>query len=59
MGVDFRPLNATARAEAVAKLDYFIEPLRKLAPDMGAYMNEVCLGHPLSYLLTGVPCRSS
>ncbi|KAH8907907.1 FAD-binding domain-containing protein [Coniochaeta sp. PMI_546] len=40
VGVDFSPLNATARAEAVAKLDYFIEPLRKLAPDMGAYMNE-------------------
>lgn len=43
VGVDFHPLNATARAEAVAKLDYFIEPLRKLAPDMGAYMNEVCM----------------
>jgi len=41
VGVDFQPLNATARLEAVAKLDYLVEPLRRLAPDMGAYMNEV------------------
>ncbi|OIW31030.1 FAD-binding domain-containing protein [Coniochaeta ligniaria NRRL 30616] len=40
VGVDFHPLNATARAEAMAKLNYSLEPLRKLAPDMGAYMNE-------------------
>lgn len=41
MPVSFEPLNATARIEAVKKLDYLVEPLRKLAPGSGAYMNEV------------------
>ena len=40
--VVFPPLNPTAREEALAKLDYYIDPLRKLAPSTGAYMNEVC-----------------
>ncbi|KAI3335440.1 hypothetical protein F4824DRAFT_489622 [Ustulina deusta] len=36
----FSPLNATARAEALTIVDTLTEPLRKLAPDMGAYVNE-------------------
>lgn len=44
VGVSFAPLNATAKAEAVDKMNYLLDPLRKLAPDSGAYMNEVCTG---------------
>lgn len=40
-GVSFQPKNATAKAEALVKLNASIEPVRKLAPDMGSYMNEV------------------
>ncbi|KAI0453359.1 FAD-binding domain-containing protein [Xylaria acuta] len=36
----FPPLNATARAEALDIVNNITEPLRKLAPDMGAYVNE-------------------
>ncbi|GAW19589.1 hypothetical protein ANO14919_090770 [Xylariales sp. No.14919] len=39
-GHAFLPLNATARAEALAIVDDRTEPLRQLAPDMGAYVNE-------------------
>ncbi|KAK3363439.1 hypothetical protein B0T25DRAFT_445124 [Lasiosphaeria hispida] len=39
-GVDFEPLNTTARAEALSKVNYYLEPMRELAPDLGAYMNE-------------------
>jgi hypothetical protein len=40
-GTGFAPLNATARTEALATVDALTEPLRQLAPDMGAYVNEV------------------
>ncbi|KAB5560154.1 hypothetical protein GE09DRAFT_1172906 [Coniochaeta sp. 2T2.1] len=40
VGLDFKPLNATARAEAVKKVDYLLQGLRGLAPGMGAYVNE-------------------
>ncbi|KAI1360344.1 hypothetical protein F5Y08DRAFT_52124 [Xylaria arbuscula] len=39
-GHAFLPLNATARAEALTIVDQRTEPYRKLAPDMGAYVNE-------------------
>ncbi|KAK0729871.1 hypothetical protein B0H67DRAFT_13871 [Lasiosphaeris hirsuta] len=39
-GVDFEPLNRTARTEALSKVNYYLEPMRELAPDSGAYMNE-------------------
>jgi len=41
LGVGFAPLNATAKDEAFVRLDNLVEPLRKLAPDSGAYVNEV------------------
>lgn len=41
-GVNFQPLNQTAKQEAIADMDTMLDPLRKLAPNMGAYMNEVC-----------------
>jgi len=40
-GVSFAPLNATAKQEALDKVDKRTEPLREIAPDMGAYVNEV------------------
>lgn len=39
--IAFPPLNATAKAEAIANVNATMEPLRELAPDMGAYINEV------------------
>lgn len=39
----FPPLNATAKAEAIKAVDQSVAALRDLAPDMGAYMNEVSL----------------
>ncbi|KAI1122431.1 hypothetical protein F5Y10DRAFT_254122 [Nemania abortiva] len=36
----FQPLNATARAEAISIVDNITEPLRQIAPDTGAYLNE-------------------
>jgi hypothetical protein len=42
VGVSFQPLNQTAKAEALQKLNYYVEGLRRLTPDSGAYMNEVC-----------------
>ncbi|KAI0191937.1 FAD-binding domain-containing protein [Astrocystis sublimbata] len=38
--VVFQPLNATAKAEALVRVNQMTEPLRKLAPHMGAYVNE-------------------
>lgn len=40
-GQEFAPLNATARAEALQIVNKKTEPWRKIAPDMGAYVNEV------------------
>lgn len=40
-GVSFPPRNATAKAEAIQALKTMLEPWRKLAPHMGAYLNEV------------------
>lgn len=42
-GIGFPPLNATAKAEAIKAVDQSVAALRELAPDMGAYMNEVSL----------------
>ncbi|KAI0397651.1 FAD-binding domain-containing protein [Xylariaceae sp. FL0594] len=39
-GVPFAPLNTTAKQEALAKVDQMTQPLRDIAPDMGAYINE-------------------
>lgn len=39
-GQEFAPLNATARAEALQIVNKKTEPWRKIAPDMGAYVNE-------------------
>ncbi|KAI0097223.1 hypothetical protein GGR51DRAFT_553255 [Nemania sp. FL0031] len=36
----FPPLDPTARAEAIVIVDNITEPLRQIAPDMGAYVNE-------------------
>ncbi|KAK3365215.1 hypothetical protein B0T24DRAFT_652315 [Lasiosphaeria ovina] len=40
LGQMFEPLNATARAEAFELVNYALDPMRELAPDSGAYMNE-------------------
>ncbi|KAI0467445.1 FAD-binding domain-containing protein [Xylaria cf. heliscus] len=45
-GQVFPPLNATARAEALNIVNNITEPFRKLAPDMGAYVNENNPGEP-------------
>ncbi|KAI1872269.1 uncharacterized protein JN550_003988 [Neoarthrinium moseri] len=39
-GIAFRPLDPAARAKALVDVNASVEPLRKLAPDMGAYVNE-------------------
>lgn len=39
----FPPFNETARIEAINSLNEAFEPLRRLAPDTGAYINEVGL----------------
>lgn len=46
VGVTFEPLNATAKREAQDKMNHLLDPLRKLAPDSGAYMNEVSFLKP-------------
>ncbi|KAI1748160.1 hypothetical protein F4782DRAFT_534746 [Xylaria castorea] len=42
----FPPLNANARAKALDTVKNITEPLRKLALDMGAYVNENNPGGP-------------
>lgn len=42
----FPPFNETARAEVMATLESSFEPLRKLTPGMGAYLNEVSTNKP-------------
>ncbi|KAI0112949.1 FAD-binding domain-containing protein [Daldinia grandis] len=39
-GLGFQPLNQTAKEEALAEINARVEPLRKLAPEMGSYLNE-------------------
>ncbi|XXH02746.1 hypothetical protein Hte_009131 [Hypoxylon texense] len=39
-GVQFPPLNHTAKVEALVKVNEQTEPMRQLSPDMGAYVNE-------------------
>ncbi|KAK3330477.1 hypothetical protein B0H66DRAFT_63722 [Apodospora peruviana] len=40
-GVGFPPLNATARNDALDRINYYLEPMREqLAPGSGAYVNE-------------------
>ncbi|KAI1378991.1 FAD-binding domain-containing protein [Hypoxylon crocopeplum] len=39
-GALFPPFNHTAKMESLAEVNARVESLRKLAPDMGAYMNE-------------------
>lgn len=41
----FPPLNVTARRDALRLLKHKVGALRDLAPDMGAYVNEVSLVH--------------
>ncbi|KAK0628601.1 hypothetical protein B0T17DRAFT_523189 [Bombardia bombarda] len=40
LDISFPPLNPAARADAIARANAHLEPLRRLAPDSGAYMNE-------------------
>ena len=40
-GVIFQPLNLTLRAEQLQTVTDIVEPLRQLAPNTGAYVNEV------------------
>ncbi|KAK6860073.1 hypothetical protein PG995_003709 [Apiospora arundinis] len=39
-GLLFEPLNVTAREEALRRVNNVLEPLKKLSPGMGAYVNE-------------------
>jgi hypothetical protein len=44
LGVQWQPFNNAQKAQQTDLLDnVYIEALRQLAPDMGAYVNEVCL----------------
>jgi hypothetical protein len=44
LGVQWEPFNNAQKAQQTDLLDnVYIEALRQLAPDMGAYVNEVCL----------------
>ncbi|KAM7209625.1 FAD-binding domain containing protein [Naviculisporaceae sp. PSN 640] len=45
-GVGFAPLNATSRADAMKRINRALEPMRKLAPDSGAYANEATPEEP-------------
>ena len=48
-GVTWLPLNATARLKQQNMLtNTYVKALRELAPDTGAYINEVRLSPPLS-----------
>lgn len=39
-GLQFSPLNHTAKIEALAKINERTEPMRQLSPSMGSYVNE-------------------
>lgn len=43
----FDPLNKTSETEAVKTLRNMFEPARRLAPGMGAYINEVTIHSPM------------
>ncbi|KAJ8129867.1 hypothetical protein O1611_g3761 [Lasiodiplodia mahajangana] len=45
-GLEFAPLNAAARREALTNINAMTKPLRQLAPNMGAYINENNPGEP-------------
>ncbi|KAI1261707.1 FAD-binding domain-containing protein [Xylariaceae sp. FL1019] len=45
-GKEFAPLNVTAKADAQKYINDIAAPLRQLAPDMGAYVNENSPGEP-------------
>ncbi|KAI8966418.1 FAD-binding domain-containing protein [Daldinia sp. FL1419] len=45
-GVDFEPLNQAAKEKALDEINAKVEPLRKLAPNMGSYINENNPGEP-------------
>lgn len=44
--ISFPPLNPAARKNATRRLDESLRGVRAIAPDMGAYMNEVCSPTP-------------
>lgn len=50
-GLQFSPLNHTAKIEALAKINERTEPMRQLSPSMGSYVNEVSRT-PFSHLST-------
>ncbi|KAK4216592.1 hypothetical protein QBC37DRAFT_87669 [Rhypophila decipiens] len=45
-GVGFSPLNRTSRADAMKRINLALDPMRKLAPDSGAYANEATPEEP-------------
>jgi hypothetical protein len=51
-GVSFDPLDPAASSAAEARVQKRVAALRELAPNMGAYMNEVCLQSLLTPLLS-------
>jgi hypothetical protein len=51
LGVQWKPFDEVGKKEQTDLLDnVYTEALRKLAPDMGAYVNEVCF--PLTEMKT-------
>lgn len=50
MGISFNPLNVTAARDAEARVKKRVAALTELAPNMGAYMNEVCQQSPTLHL---------
>lgn len=57
LGVIFPPLNATAAADAAARVRRRVAALTELAPDMGAYVNEVRRSPSTFYLLISLALR--
>lgn len=51
--VNFASLNAAAKEAAIAQTRGFAAGLRELAPEMGAYINEVSSGGSGCVLLFG------
>ena len=52
---EFVPFSKAAKAAAFAEMDRYTAGLRKLAPDMGAYMNEVGIPGGWLMALSSIP----
>lgn len=51
VGVTWPPLNTIAKLKEKELLNTYLEALRKLAPDTGGYINEVCSNLHMDFVL--------